>query len=196
MQDRLIKELAKAKITEIVAANAWIRDVYLPARNARFAKPAALPETGFVAVHDKAQLVEALSRQEERVVARDNTIAFDGMRPQLPQSPLRHHWVKARVRVHAYPDGTYAVFHGPRRIARHTAKGEALTDAPTATSVTACSAPSRTAWKGSGDGKTRRRPSLTPPARPVPGEAMVGTEKRSPDRTKKLAGAAPGKRPA
>jgi hypothetical protein len=42
LQDRLIKELAKAGITAIDAANAWIREVYLPAHNARFAKPAAL----------------------------------------------------------------------------------------------------------------------------------------------------------
>src|SRR4029077_5728297 len=41
LQDRLIKELAKAGIADIDAANAFIRDVYLPAHNARFAKPAA-----------------------------------------------------------------------------------------------------------------------------------------------------------
>ena len=147
LQDRLIKELAKAGIAEIAAANAWIRETHLPAHNTRFARPPALPETGFVTVHERAQLIEALCRQEERVVARDNTVGFDGLRLQLPQSPLRRHWVKARVRVHAYPNGTLAIFHGPRRIAGYTPNGEALadaanTDAPTATSVTACSAPS------------------------------------------------------
>src|SRR5271167_378759 len=35
LQDRLIKELAKASIGEPDAANAWIRDAYLPAHNAR-----------------------------------------------------------------------------------------------------------------------------------------------------------------
>src|SRR5271167_1097635 len=44
LQDRLIKELAKAGRTAIEAANAWIRDVYLPAHNARFAKPPALAD--------------------------------------------------------------------------------------------------------------------------------------------------------
>ena len=49
LQDRLIKELAKAGIGDIAGANAWIRDVCLPAHNARFAKPAALAEeTAFV----------------------------------------------------------------------------------------------------------------------------------------------------
>ena len=37
LQDRLIKELAKAGIADIAAANAWIREVYLPAHNQRFA---------------------------------------------------------------------------------------------------------------------------------------------------------------
>jgi hypothetical protein len=37
LQDRLGKELALAGITDIEAANAFIREVYLPAHNARFA---------------------------------------------------------------------------------------------------------------------------------------------------------------
>ena len=56
LQDRLIKELARAGISEIEAANAWIRDVYLPAHNARFARAAALPQSGFVPVADPATL--------------------------------------------------------------------------------------------------------------------------------------------
>jgi hypothetical protein len=37
LQDRLIKELATAGVTEIAAANAFIRDIYLPAHNASLA---------------------------------------------------------------------------------------------------------------------------------------------------------------
>jgi len=33
------------------------------------------------------------------------------------------HYVKARVRVHRYPDGGMAVFHGPRKLAEYTADG-------------------------------------------------------------------------
>jgi hypothetical protein len=58
LQDRLIKELAKAGIGEIDAAPAFIRDVYLPAHNARFARPAALAEKTFVAA-DPALLADA-----------------------------------------------------------------------------------------------------------------------------------------
>jgi hypothetical protein len=45
LQDRLINDLAKAGITAIDAPNCWIREVYPPAHNARFAKPAALLES-------------------------------------------------------------------------------------------------------------------------------------------------------
>ena len=57
------------------------------------------------------------------MVARDSTIAHDGRRLQLPQSPVRAHYVKARVKVREYSDGTLGVFHGPRRIARYSAQG-------------------------------------------------------------------------
>ena len=36
--------------------------------------------------------------------------------------------VKAQVRVHEYPDGHLAVFHGPRCLARYRADGETIDD--------------------------------------------------------------------
>jgi transposase len=186
LQDRLIKELAKAAITEIAAANAWIRDVYLPEHNARFAKPAALPETAFV-MADPAALAETLCVQEERVVGRDNTVNFEGLKLQLPESPLRHHFVKARVRVHRYPDGALAVFHGPRCLARYDAAGEPIAAVPTRPSMTPCSAPSRRGLRSPEQATPQeRRPALTAPARGVIAPAQVGTKKRSCGRTKKL----------
>ena len=94
------------------------REVYLPAHNARFARSPQIAESAFVTLADPAPLAEILCIEDERVVARDNTIVHEGRRLQLPQSPVRAHYVKARVKVREYPDGTLAVFHGPRRIAR------------------------------------------------------------------------------
>jgi transposase len=138
LQDRLIKELAAAGIGDSGAANAFIRDVYLPRHNARFAKPAAVAETAFVAA-DPGLLAETLCIEEERIVGRDNTVGYGGHRLQLPASAARAHYVKAQVKVREYPDGTLAVFHGPRRIAGYTAQGAQIVAAPTATSVTPCS---------------------------------------------------------
>jgi transposase len=187
LQDRLIKELAKAGIRAIDAANAWIRDVYLPAHNARFAKPAALEESAFVAA-DPALLAETLCIEEERVVARDNTVAYDSRQLQLPASRARAHYVKAHVKVRDYPDGTLAVFHGPRRIARYSAQGEEIAQVPTTPSVTPCSPPSRRGLARLELAKpTPRRPALTASARGVTANGQVGTKKRPSDRTKKPA---------
>ena len=123
LQDRLIKELALADITQTEAANRFIREVYLPRHNARFARPAALAETAFVAV-DPALLAETLCIEEERIVARDNTVVFGARRLQLPASQARAHYVKARVKVRQYPDGSLAVFHGPRPLARYRAASD------------------------------------------------------------------------
>ncbi|OBQ86458.1 hypothetical protein A9K71_17185 [Mesorhizobium sp. WSM3873] len=71
-------------------------------------------------------MAEILCVEEERVVGRDNTIVFGRLRLQLPPSPIRHHFVKANVKVRRYPDGKMAVFHGPRRIAWYTADGALL----------------------------------------------------------------------
>ena len=43
---------------------------------------------------------------------------------QLPPSPVRAHFVKAKVKVRRYPDRTLAVFHGPRLLARYDAEGQ------------------------------------------------------------------------
>lgn len=128
LQDRLPKELALAGITTLEVANRFIREEYLLAHNIRFAKPAALPESAFVSA-DAAQLREILCVQEERIVARDNTVAYANLRLQLAASPLRAHYVKARVVVRQYPDTTLAVFHGPRLLARYDAAGTPIEEA-------------------------------------------------------------------
>ena len=51
-------------------------------------------------------LADILCVQEERTVGNDNTVRYQGRCLQIPPSPIRPHFVKARVRVHDYPDGT------------------------------------------------------------------------------------------
>ncbi len=123
LQDRLPKELADAGVTSVAAANRYIAEVYLAAHNRRFAVTAEQPGNAFVPWRG-SPIGEVLCHQEERVVARDNTVTFGTLRLQIPPSPLRPHYVKARVTVHHYPDGRLALFHGPRCIARYQADGQ------------------------------------------------------------------------
>jgi transposase len=162
LQDRLPKELKLAGITDIEAANAFIAAVYLPAHNGRFARPPEIPESGFVAA-DPAQLGEILCEEDQRVVGRDNTVGFGGLRLQLPESRLRHHYVKAIVKVRQYPNGTLAVFHGPRCIGRYDAEGREIGE-PIAPMVHPCSTPSRRGLEASRPAPPAvRRPALTAP---------------------------------
>jgi transposase len=126
LQDRLPKELRLAGIgADIEAANRFLREVYLPAHNARFAVAAEQPGAAFVPAQP-AQWRDVLCVQEERVVGNDNTVRYGGRILQIPESPLRRHFVRATVRVHEYPDRTLAIFHGPRRLARYRADGGPL----------------------------------------------------------------------
>ena len=122
LQDRLPKELRLAGITDIEAANAFIRDVYLPAHNARFAVDPAGQGSAFTPIPG-VDLDEILCVQEERQVGNDNCVSYRTLKLQIPESPMRPHFVKARVKVHVYPDGSHAVFHGPRCIGRYDEKG-------------------------------------------------------------------------
>ena len=120
LQDRLVKELKLAGISTMDEANRFIAEVYLPDHNARFSKPPEQPDSAFVPAA-LAQVRDILCRHEERTVGNDNTVRYQGLSLQIPPSPMRPHFVKAKVRVHEYPDGTLAVFHGPRCLATYAA---------------------------------------------------------------------------
>jgi len=122
LQDRLVKELALKEIDTVEAANLFLRDVYIPEYNARFAVAAAQEGTAFVAIPG-VDLAEILCVQEERQVGNDNCVSFNRLKLQIPESPLRAHFVKTRVKVRQYPDGTHAIFYGPRCLGRYDKKG-------------------------------------------------------------------------
>ena len=121
LQDRLPKDLNLAGITTIEAANRYLEDTYLANHNARFAVTAAEPGSAFVPY--AGDLAEVLCVQVERVVGNDNCVRYDGRCLQIPPHRHRHHFVKVKVRVHAYEDGRLAVFHGPRCLARYQPDG-------------------------------------------------------------------------
>ena len=109
----------------MAAVNQYLTEQFLPQHNKRCMVRATEPGTAFipwVGTH----LTEILCRQEARVVAKDNTVRYQGTTLQIPQDPHRFHDVKVTVRVHEYPDGTLAVFHGPRCLARYRADGQLI----------------------------------------------------------------------
>jgi hypothetical protein len=179
LQDRLVKELEHAGLSDIETANRWIREVYLPQHNARFAKPAALLEKAFVAI-DPELLRETLCIEEERVVARDNTVAYRNLKLQLPESRLRAHYVKARVKVREYPDRSLAILHGPRCLCRYDQTGRQIA-APTRHSLAPCSPPSRRGLEAPPSvARQVRRPASTASRHEAKDQPRVGTKKPAP----------------
>jgi transposase len=124
-QGRLPKELAKAGITGMDAANHYLDEVYMPNHNAEFALPALEAGSAFVP-YIGTRLPDILCAQFERTVGNDNCVSFEGHKLQIPASSTRAHYVKTQVRVHRYVDGTLALFHGPRKLAAYDAQGNPI----------------------------------------------------------------------
>lgn len=124
LQKRLPQELRLAGISDMEAANRFLKEEFLPRHNARFSVPPEGEGSAFVPF--AGSLEDILCVQEERVVAADNTVRYKTRTLQIPADRHRHHYVKAKVRVHDYPDGRLALFHGPRRLALYAPDGTPL----------------------------------------------------------------------
>lgn len=80
-------------VTTVEAANGFMRDLYLPAHDARFSLKAVQPRFPSLSRSTGVDLNEILSFQEEPQVGNDNTVAFHRLRLQIPPSPLRPRFV-------------------------------------------------------------------------------------------------------
>jgi len=128
LQQRLPKELALAGITTMEEANQFLRDVYWPKHNAKFAVKPKEEDRAFVPWIDSGMnLEDILCIQEQRTVSNDNTISYRGKSLQIPKQKHRCHYIKAKVRIHEYADKTLAIFHGPRKLANYDANGDIVT---------------------------------------------------------------------
>jgi len=124
LQKRLPQELRLARIKTVAAANRYLKDRFVLDYNARFAVPAAEPGSAFVRYVGRP-IEDVLCVQEDRVVGADNCVSWHRRSLQIPPQRHRQHYVRARVRVHEYPDGHLAIFDGPRCLARFDPKGRA-----------------------------------------------------------------------
>ena len=128
LQDRLVNELRAEGITTPGAANRYLRERFLPALNLEFRRAPSDPASAFVPL-GRVDLAQILCHQDERVVARDNTVQLDGLRLQLAKQPGRRTCAGLRVLVRRHLDGRHSVWRGPRRLGLYDARGRALTPA-------------------------------------------------------------------
>lgn len=123
IQSRLPPELRLAEIATTAAANCYLKEQFVPDYNARFAVPAAEEGSAFIPYAGRP-LADILCVQDSRQVGRDNCVNWNGISLQIPPQRHRHHYVKASVRVHEYPDGRLAIFDGPSCLARFDPDGK------------------------------------------------------------------------
>lgn len=104
-QDRLIKELRLRGISTLEEANRFLETEYTPMCNRRFAVPPASsvnahrPLTGY-------DLKAILSHQEERVVANDYTVQYEGQKWQIEKQSLGGGLRRSRVLIEQRRDGS------------------------------------------------------------------------------------------
>ena len=118
-QDRLVSELRLAKAKTVEQATV-VLDRYLPVHNRKFAKPAqAQPAWRKVS---SLQIEQALCFKQQRTVAKDNTVTFEGTVLQIPKrSPFRS-YANKRIDVHVLLDGAVEFFYKKEKIASFDSK--------------------------------------------------------------------------
>ena len=118
-QDRLVSELRLAKAKTIEQAQA-VLERYLPVHNRKFSMPATA-EPAWRKV-SSLQIERALCFKQQRTVAKDNTVTFEGTIFQIPKtSPFRSHANK-RIDVHVLLDGAVEFFYKTEKIATFDSK--------------------------------------------------------------------------
>jgi len=118
-QDRLVSELRLAKAKTMEQAQA-VLERYLPVHNRKFSKPAkAQPAWRKVSA---LKIERALCFKQQRIVAKDNTVTFEGTVLQIPKTSPFRSYANKRIDVHVLLDGAVEVFCKTEKIAAFDSK--------------------------------------------------------------------------
>jgi transposase len=126
-QERLPKELAKARIRTVEEANRYIQEKFIPWHNRKLAVGPMEKATAFVPVRG-VDLDAILCVKEERIVGNDNTVSWRNKRLQIGEQKWRGSLAKSRVHVCEHIEGMISVRHGPRVVGWYDQEGRPLTE--------------------------------------------------------------------
>ena len=121
LQDRLVKELARAGISDLESANRYLEETFLPRFNQRFGRlPAQAADLHRVVTDER--LLQVLSLQEERVVQPDWTVRWRNGFLQLPRATAEQVQPGHYVVLSQQLDGRLRIFVGDRELAWSTVR--------------------------------------------------------------------------
>ena len=116
LQDRLVKALRRAKISDLHSANRFLQEKFLPAFNRRFVRKAAKPGDLHRRVPRGLDLDRVLSIRETRVVQNDWTLRFENRWFQLAESHQKLVLAGRQVTVCQRLDGRLELLYGGRAL--------------------------------------------------------------------------------
>jgi len=115
-QDRLVKGLRLAGANSLEAAQAYLEHQYLPQWKQTFTREPANRSDAHRPLRAEHDLAAILSHVEERCVAADYTLRYQGKFYQIPRADVRPGLRGGRVRVEQRLDGTLAVKFRQQRL--------------------------------------------------------------------------------
>ena len=114
LQGRLVNELRVAGIRSVVAANRYLRDVYVPQHNATFRREPRDPATAFAPL-GRVALDTILCQEDARIVAPDNTVLVAGRILQIERQRGRRTCAGLEVLVRQHLDGSVTILRPPNQ---------------------------------------------------------------------------------
>jgi transposase len=125
LQGRLVNELKLMGARSLEAANAYIRERYLPTHNQAFSVPARDPMSAFV-VSDAVELDDVFRREVVRHVSKDNVVTCGKVALQIAKQPGRATCAGLAVTVSQYVDGSWSIRRGVQVLGRYDPQGRPM----------------------------------------------------------------------
>lgn len=116
LQDRLVNDMRLANVCTLAEANSMLA-TYLPAHNAKFARPAKETTRSYRPIPAKLNLDVVFSFQYDRTVSHDNTVRLGKDIVQIEPNSERSSYAKAKTRFCVGLDGSIRVYYQGRCIA-------------------------------------------------------------------------------
>lgn len=115
-QDRLCSEFRLHNISTLEDANRYLWEMFIPRHNRMFSRTAKESGSAYRPLPKGLSLKDIFCLKDERVVAGDNTISYNGKTFQILPNEYRSSYYKAKVEVHEYLDDSISIFYRGKKL--------------------------------------------------------------------------------